>query len=67
MSKSHHVTVNPDKLPPGVDVEPVDAAGCTALGCTASEKLVRVSPTDADVRILCPECAAEYLNREVQR
>lgn len=44
------------------DVEPVDAAGCGALGCHTDAPLFQV-PTDAGDRVLCPDHAAAALDR----
>ena len=42
--------------------DPVDAVGCGALGCHTDEPLYRV-PTDAGDRVLCPDHAADALDR----
>ena len=44
------------------DVEPVDAVGCGALGCHTDAPLFQV-PTDAGDRVLCPDHAADALDR----
>lgn len=50
---------------PLVEVEAIEAAACGAFGCVRDERLVEVQLPWSDRRTLCPEHAAEYLEREV--
>ena len=51
--------------PGGYSVEPVEAAGCGALGCHNGESLLEVTDHDGRRRVLCPDHAADFLRTEV--
>lgn len=50
------------RIAAALDVEPVAAVGCGALGCHTDAPLFQV-PTDAGDRVLCPDHAAAALDR----